>query len=106
MGWLNLAQAYLCNKEFYQAIGFCDKLLERDKEFPVEADQKTKALYRKASAQKMGANFPEAKATCNQLLELDPEHPATKQLLLDIARLEKGAKKTDKKAAQKMFGSL
>merc|ERR1712048_798954 len=58
--WLNLAQAYLNNKEFYQCIGFCDKVFERDKEFPVEAEQKKKAIYRKAQAHIMGANFPEA----------------------------------------------
>merc|ERR1712048_677792 len=86
--WLNLAQAYLNNKEFYQCIGFCDKVFERDKEFPVEAEQKKKAIYGKAQAHIMGANFPEARRACHELSELEPASPIVKQLLLEIAQKE------------------
>merc|ERR1712232_1522970 len=95
----NLAMGYLKNKEFYQAISFCNKVLERE-------PGNVKALYRKASAHVMGSQFPEARATLKELMEIEPDNAGAKQMLLDIKRKEESAKVSSKKAAAKMFKAM
>lgn len=95
----NLALAYLKNKEFHQALNFANKVLDREPE-------NTKALYRKASAQIMGADFPEAQKTLTELLRLEPDNAGAKQLQLEAEYKDKQSKATGKKAAKKMFGKI
>lgn len=95
----NLALAYLKNKEFHQALNFANKVLDREPE-------NTKALYRKASAQIMANDFPEAQKTVTELLRIEPENAGAKQLQLEAERKEKLSKTSGKKAAKKMFGSI
>lgn len=54
----------------------------------------------------MGSNFREARSTIGELLKLEPENSAAKQLNIDIARREEASKKSVKKAAKKMFEGL
>eukprot|EP00929_Paragymnodinium_shiwhaense_P122594 TRINITY_DN9546_c0_g1_i1.p1 TRINITY_DN9546_c0_g1~~TRINITY_DN9546_c0_g1_i1.p1 ORF type:complete len:273 (-),score=103.66 TRINITY_DN9546_c0_g1_i1:289-1107(-) len=97
--YLNLAQAYLKNKEFHQAITHSDKILK-------DEPQNVKALYRKASAQLMASQHQEAKQNTRALLEVEPDNAAAKQLLLDIAGKEKAAKEKSKKASKIMLGGF
>lgn len=97
--WGNLSQAYLNNKEFYQAINFSNQVLERE-------PQNVKALYRKASAQIMGSLFKEAKSTIGDLLKLEPTNSAAKQRLIDLARLEAASKVSGKRIAKMMFAGM
>lgn len=96
---LNLAQAYLKNKEFTKSIEASELILAQE-------PQNVKALYRKASAQLMGSDYKEAKATTQLLLEAEPDSAAAKQLLHDIAQKEKSAKEKSKKASKKIFGAF
>lgn len=96
---LNLAQAYLKNKEFYQALNFCKKVLDKEPD-------NLKAWYRKASAHMMGSQYPEARSAIDEMLKLESDNASAKQLLLEIARKEEASKKTGKKAAKKMLNAF
>merc|ERR1712194_788758 len=90
---------HLKNGEFYQAVGDCGRALELDM-------GNTKALYRKASGQNNGSEFKEARETLQTLLEIEPGNAAAKQMLQEVARKEKQAKDTAKKAAMKMVAGM
>lgn len=96
---LNLAQACLKNKEFYQAVTHANKVLE------VEPDN-TKALYRKASALIDASAFSEAKETLRHLLKVEPGSATAKQMMNDAERKEKASLKSSKKAARKMVANF
>jgi len=99
---LNLAQASLKNKEFHQAITFCNKVLFE----PCHDIKNVKALYHKSRAYIMGSQFDEARETIGLLLEMEPGNAAALQLRLDADRTEKAARASAQKAAQKIFRGM
>mmetsp|Transcript_117601 Transcript_117601/g.183726 ORF Transcript_117601/g.183726 Transcript_117601/m.183726 type:complete len:259 (-) Transcript_117601:48-824(-) len=96
---LNLAQGYLKNKEFHQAVTHANKVLEVE-------PQNEKALYRKAAALIDASSYAEAKDTLDRLLEVDPSNASAKQMLNDVARKSAASAKSRKKAAQKMMAGM
>lgn len=96
---LNLAQASLKNKEFYQAVNHANKVLE------VEPNN-VKALYRKAAALIDASAFSEAKETIKKLLDVEPGNAMAKQMMLDAERKERLSLKSSKKAARKIIGNF
>lgn len=99
---LNLAQASIHNKEFHQAIVYCNRVLED----PCEDACNTKALYRKGKALIMGSKFVEARVTLVKLLEVEPQNAAAKQLLSEADVLEKKAQKSARRASQKILDGM
>mmetsp|Transcript_143178 Transcript_143178/g.275100 ORF Transcript_143178/g.275100 Transcript_143178/m.275100 type:complete len:314 (+) Transcript_143178:105-1046(+) len=96
---LNLAQASLKNKEFYQAVTHANKVLEVE-------PRNVKALYRKAAALIDASAFVEAKDTINKLLDVEPGNAKAKQMMLDAERKERASLKSSKKAARKIIGNF
>jgi len=96
---LNLAQAFLKQQEWRQAIEYCDRAL-------LHESNNTKALYRKACALSGGDRFTEARVVLEKLKAIDGDNSAAKQLVQELDRKEKLANKTAKQAARRIFEGM
>lgn len=96
---LNLAQGFLKTEEYRQVLEYAGRALAHD-------PNSEKALYRVCVAMKESSRYSEARAWIARLLEAHPGSAAAKQLLQDIAQLEKAARKTAKKSASKIFEGM
>eukprot|EP00931_Biecheleriopsis_adriatica_P046185 TRINITY_DN26509_c0_g1_i2.p1 TRINITY_DN26509_c0_g1~~TRINITY_DN26509_c0_g1_i2.p1 ORF type:complete len:235 (-),score=64.66 TRINITY_DN26509_c0_g1_i2:27-701(-) len=94
---LNLAQAHIKLGEFRKAIEFADQALTRD-------PKSTKALYRKAAALMETLSFAETAEVLQQLLALEPENAAAKDLLAKAKHSAAKGEMRAKRMSQKMLG--
>lgn len=101
---LNIAMAYM-KKEDYQAADRCvDKALARREALPSHLI--TKALYRKASAQRSMRRLDDCLATLKDLLEVEPNHAAAKQMQQEVERDWNKQCRDQKKNFRKIFDKL
>lgn len=97
---LNMAQALLKMKDWYQVVDYSNKVLAKDPNNP-------KALYRKASALLGKAEFTEARKVAEHLLTCEtPPNPEAKKLLANISRDEQVHSRKAKKVSQRMLAGM
>ncbi|CAK9081715.1 Peptidyl-prolyl cis-trans isomerase FKBP5 (PPIase FKBP5) (51 kDa FK506-binding protein) (51 kDa FKBP) (FKBP-51) (FK506-binding protein 5) (FKBP-5) (Rotamase), partial [Durusdinium trenchii] len=101
---LNIAMAYM-KKEDYQAADRCvDKALARREALPPHLI--TKALYRKASAQRCMKRLDACLETLKGLLEVESNHAAAKQMQQEVERDWNKQCRDQKKNFRKLFDKL
>lgn len=101
---LNIAMAHMKKGDFQAAERSVEKALARRDALPPQ--QITKALYRKASAQKSMHRLEECMATLKELLEVEAGHPAAKQMLQEVEREWAKQCRDQKKHLKKLFCKL
>lgn len=101
---LNIAMAYMKKADFDAADRSVDKALARRDALPPH--QVTKALYRKASAQRSMRRLPECLETLKDLLTVEPGHPAAIQMQQEVDREYHRQKQAQKKNMKKLFSAM
>mmetsp|Transcript_22587 Transcript_22587/g.59667 ORF Transcript_22587/g.59667 Transcript_22587/m.59667 type:complete len:529 (-) Transcript_22587:39-1625(-) len=101
---LNIAMAYMKKGDYEGADRSVDKALCRRDALPPQ--QVTKALYRKASAQKAMHRLEECLATLKDLLEVESTNAAAKQMQQEVKQEWNLQKEKQKKNMRKMWAKL
>lgn len=101
---LNIAMAYMKKGEFEAADRSVDKALARRDCLPPH--QITKALYRKASAQKCLLRLSETLETLKDLLEVDPTNAAALKMQQEVQREWSKQTKAQTANFKKMFSKM
>lgn len=101
---LNIAMAYMKKEEFDAADRSVDKALARRDALP--SHQITKALYRKASAQKAMNRLAETLETLKDLLEVDPTNAAALKMQQEVQREWTKQTKAQNANFKKMFSKM
>jgi len=101
---LNIAMAYMKKGDFESADRSVDKALARRDALPPQ--QVTKALYRKASAQRSMHRLEECLETLKDLLEVESTHPAALQMQQEVDRELTIQCRDQKKNLKKLFSKL
>eukprot|EP00929_Paragymnodinium_shiwhaense_P076368 TRINITY_DN39253_c0_g1_i1.p1 TRINITY_DN39253_c0_g1~~TRINITY_DN39253_c0_g1_i1.p1 ORF type:complete len:539 (+),score=140.97 TRINITY_DN39253_c0_g1_i1:155-1771(+) len=101
---LNIAMAYMKQGQFEQADRSVDKALARRDALPPHLV--TKALYRKASAQRSMRRLEECMETLKDLLEVEKGQAAALQMLQEVEREHKKQCKAQKANLKNLFSKL
>jgi len=101
---LNIAMAHIKKEDFEGADRSCDKALVRRESLPPHLI--TKALYRKASAQRSMKRLEECIETLKDLLEVEPGHAAAKQMQQEVEREWNRQIRDQKQKMKKLFSKL
>jgi tetratricopeptide (TPR) repeat protein len=101
---LNIAMAYMKKNEFEAADRSVDKALARRDALPTH--QITKALYRKALAQRAMHRLDETLTTLKDLLEVEPGNAAALQMNQEVEREWTRQKKAQKENLKKVFSKM
>lgn len=101
---LNIAMAHMKKGDFDDADRAVDKALARREALPPHLI--TKALYRKASAQKSMRRLDECLGTLKDLLSVEEGHAAAKQMYQEVDREWTRQKREQKKNMSKMFSKM
>jgi tetratricopeptide (TPR) repeat protein len=101
---LNIAMAYMKKGDFESADRSVDKALARRDALPPH--QITKALYRKASAQKSMNRLAETLETLKDLLEVDPTNAAGLKMQQEVQREWTRQTKAQNANFKKMFSKM
>lgn len=101
---LNIAMAHMKKGDFESADRSVDKALARREALPPH--QITKALYRKASAQRSMHKLEECIATLKDLLEVEPGNAAAGQMLQEVEREWARQCRAQKKSFKKLFSKM
>jgi len=96
---LNIAQGYLKIKDWTNAIVHADKVLEFEPSNP-------KALYRKASAMMQMCSYSEVIMVLEQLLQVEPDNKAAKDMIAKAQRSKEVSDRKAKKMSQRMFSNI
>jgi len=101
---LNIAMAYMKKEEYHAAERSVDKALARREALP--AHLITKALYRKAMAQRSMRRLDQCLETLSDLLEVEAGHAAAKQMQQEVEREWAKQCRDQKKNMRKLFDKL
>jgi len=101
---LNIAMAYMKKGDFEAADRSVDKALARRDALPTH--QITKALYRKASAQRSMRKLDETLETLKDLLEVDPTNAAALKMHQEVDREWKKQTKVQTQGFKSMFTKM
>jgi len=101
---LNIAMAYTKKEDFDRAEASVNKALARREALPPQLV--SKALYRKANAQRSMNKLEEAMETLKDMLEVEPDHKAGQQMFNEIDREWKRQGRVQKAHMQKLFSKL
>lgn len=101
---LNIAMAYMKKEEFESADRSVDKALARRDALPPHLI--TKALYRKASAQRSMKRLDECLTTLKDLLEVESGHAAAKQMQQEVDREWNRQVRDQKQKMKKLFSKI
>jgi len=101
---LNIAMAYIKKEDFEGADRSCDKALVRRESLPPHLI--TKALYRKASAQRSMKRLEECLGTLKDLLEVEASHAAGKQMQQEVERDWNRQIRDQKQKMKKLFSKM
>lgn len=96
---LNKAACYLQIGDPTNALVFCNKVIEEDRNNP-------KALFRRAKAHHCRSEHVEAATDLNRVLELEPENKEAKTMLQQVLRAQKVLDKQSRSTFAKMCGGL
>lgn len=101
---LNIAMAYMKKQDYDAADKSVDKALARREALP--PNLVTKALYRKAMAQRAMHRLDECLETLKELLEVEPGNAAAVKMQQEVDREWKIQIRQQKKNMKKLFGAL
>ncbi|CAE7376308.1 SMT1 [Symbiodinium necroappetens] len=101
---LNIAMAYMKKEDYHAAERSVDKALARREALP--AHLITKALYRKAMAQRSMRRLDQCLETLGDLLEVEAGHAAAKQMQQEVEREWAKQCRDQKKNMRKLFDKL
>eukprot|EP00434_Breviolum_minutum_P043920 symbB.v1.2.039170.t1/scaffold6382.1/size19333/4 len=101
---LNIAMAYMKKEDYQSADRSVDKALARREALPSHLI--TKALYRKASAQRSMRRLDACLATLQDLLEVEAGHAAAKQMQQEVEREWNKQCRDQKRNFRKLFDKL
>jgi len=95
----NMAQGSLKTGDWTKAVEYADMALR------IEPNN-AKALWRKASAQKALLGYPEAMATLEKLLQVEPANAAARALLAEVRQLNEKSNRRLKKMSEKVWKTI
>lgn len=101
---LNIAMAYMKKSDFEAAEKSVDKALARREALPPQLI--TKALYRKASAQRSMRRLDECMQTLKDLMTVEEGHAAARQMYQEVEREWSRQIRDQKKNMSKLFSKM